>query len=75
MADTSFRRLDHGTNDTLDTLFDNYFRSIEGNERKFKNCSTAMLSITFILMLGYLAAKFIHNRKTDFGRDVNIKPC
>ena len=42
------------------------------DENKFKSCSTAALSITFILFIGYILAKFIYNKKTTFGEDVSF---
>lgn len=67
---SDFTRMSNTTQQSMnDSVFD-LVAEASRNEIKFKNCSTAMLSITFILMAGYFAAKFIHNMKTDFGRDV-----
>ena len=75
MSDLEFRMLAHGGEEEArkaDLIFDVLERGLIHEEKKFKNCSTAMLSITFILMIGYLVAKFIQNKKTSFGTDVSI---
>ena len=62
-ADTS-----DSSQDTVTAII-NYVK-IFNYEHKFKNCSTAMLAITFALFVGYSVAKAIQNRKTSFGQDV-----
>ncbi len=38
-------------------------------QNRFKQSSTALLAITFILFFAYSAAKFMINRRTNFGLD------
>jgi flagellar biogenesis protein FliO len=46
--------------------------AISGSEKQFKNSSTAFLAIILVLLVGYTVAKFIKNKKTNFGMDVSL---
>lgn len=46
---------------------------ISSSENLFKQSSTSLLAITFILFVGYSVAKFfIHKRSSTFGTGVSL---
>jgi hypothetical protein len=44
---------------------------ITDSQHRFKQSSTAFLSITFIVFFAYSVIKFYKNRKNNFGLDVS----
>jgi hypothetical protein len=48
------------------------FFSVTDGQNRFKQSSTSLLAITFIVFFAYSVVKFIYNRKTNFGLDVRI---
>jgi len=58
------------TNSTTDLLT----LTLNHSHHQFKNSATAFLAITLVLFTAYSAAKFIRNKKTNFGLDVSSIP-
>ena len=44
---------------------------VSDQQNIFKQSSTALLAITFILFVAYTVIKIISNRKTHYGNDVS----
>jgi flagellar biogenesis protein FliO len=44
--------------------------SVSHSQNLYKQSSTSLLAITFIIFVAYTVAKFIQNKNTSFGLDV-----
>lgn len=54
--------------DSSTTTFGTF--AVTPEQHQFKQSSTSLLAITFIIFIGYGVGKFLYNRKTVFGNDV-----
>lgn len=57
--------------DEMVSIQDNDFK-VSALQNRFKQSSTALLSITFSVFVAYSVCKFLIHRKTNFGLDVSL---
>ena len=58
--------------DLVEAIIDEGIVVTSDSQHRFKQSSTAFLSITFVIFFIYSAFKFYKNSKTNFGLDVSV---